>query len=54
MISETLTSSRKLNELKTLLTSLFNLWLRTGIFPDKLKIAKVSPVFESGEKRSFN
>ena len=29
---------------------IFNLPLSTGIFPDKLKIAKVSPIFKNGEK----
>ena len=29
---------------------IFNLSLSTGIFFDKLKIAKVSPVFKNGEK----
>ena len=29
---------------------IFNLSLSTGIFPDKLKIAKISPIFKNGEK----
>ena len=29
---------------------IFNLSLRTGIFPNKLKIAKVKPIFKNGEK----
>ena len=29
---------------------IFNLSLSTGIFPDKLKIAKVSPIFKNGKK----
>ena len=29
---------------------IFNLSLSTGIFPDKLKIAKVSRIFKNGEK----
>ena len=37
-------------ELKTPLMHIFNLSLSTGIFPDKLKIAKVSPIFKNGEK----
>ena len=37
-------------ELKTPLICIFNLSLSTGIFPDKLKIAKVSPIFKNGEK----
>ena len=41
-------------ELKTPLMRIFNLLLTTGIFPDKLKIAKVSAIFKNGKKRSFN
>ena len=37
-------------ELKTPLMRIFNLSLSTGIFPDKLKIAKVSPIFKNGKK----
>ena len=37
-------------ELKTPLMRIFNLSLNTGIFPDKLKIGKVSPIFKNGEK----
>ena len=37
-------------ELKTSLIGIFNLLLRTGIFPDKLKIAKVPPILESCKK----
>ena len=37
-------------ELKTPLMRIFNLLLSTRIFPDKLKIAKVSPIFKNGEK----
>ena len=37
-------------ELKTPLMRFFNLLLSTEIFPDKLKIAKVSPIFKNGEK----
>ena len=32
------------------LTHIFNTSFKTGIFPDKLKIAKVIPVFKSGIK----
>ena len=38
------------NKLKTPLMHIFNLSLRTGIFPDKRKIAKISPIFINGEK----
>ena len=37
-------------ELKTSLMQIFNPSLSTGIFPDKIKIAKVSPIFKNGEK----
>ena len=37
-------------ELKTPLMHIFNLSLSTGIFPYKLKTAKVSPIFKNGEK----
>ena len=37
-------------ELKTPLMHIFNLLLGTGIFPDKLKTTKVSPVFKNGKK----
>ena len=37
-------------ELKTPLMRTFNLSLSTGIFPDKLKIAKVSPMLKNGKK----
>ena len=37
-------------ELKTPLMRIFNLSLSTGIFPDKLKIAKVSPIFKKAKK----
>ena len=37
-------------KLKTPLMCIFNLTLSSGIFPDLLKIAKVSPIFKNGEK----
>lgn len=38
-------------KLKTsLMNNLYNLSLSSGILPDKLKIANVSPVFKNGEK----
>ena len=37
-------------ELKVPLMRIFNLSLSTGIFPDKLKIAKVSPIFIKAKK----
>ena len=29
---------------------IFDLSLTTGIFPDKLKVAKITPIFKSGDK----
>ena len=36
------------------LTYICNLSLQTGIFPDDMKIAKVVPLFKSGDRHSFN
>ena len=36
------------------LTHIINLSLKTGTFPDKLKVARVSPIFKSGAKDSFD
>ena len=38
------------HELKIILRNIFSQSLSTGIFPDKMKIAKVSPVFKNGKK----
>ena len=38
------------NELKTPLMNIFNLSLNTGIFPDRMKVAKVTLIFKKGEK----
>jgi hypothetical protein len=35
------------------LADIINLSLCMGIFPEKLKIAKVIPIFKSGEQNSF-
>jgi hypothetical protein len=35
------------------LANIINLSLCMGIFPEKLKIAKVIPIFKSGEQNSF-
>ena len=35
-------------------TRICNLSFRDGIFPDKMKLAKVIPLFKSGDKGSFN
>ena len=42
------------NELKTPLMNIFNLSLNTGIFPDRMKVAKVTPIFKKGEKSSIS
>ena len=36
------------------LTHVYNTSFKTGIFPDKLKIAKVIPLFKSGIKEDFS
>ena len=42
---------RKLyHELKIPLMNIFSLSLKKGIFPEKIKIAKVSPIFKKGDK----
>ena len=35
------------------LANIINVSLSTGIFPNKLKIAKIIPVFKTGEQNSF-
>ena len=40
-------------EIKAPLTIIINQTLKTGIFPDKLKIAKVLPLFKNGDKTVF-
>ena len=42
------------NELKTPPMNIFNLSLNTGIFPDRMKVAKVTPIFKKGEKSSIS
>ena len=32
----------------------YNLSFKTGVFPDKMKTAKVIPLFKAGDKHSFN
>ena len=34
--------------------NIFNLSLSTGIFPERLKVAKVTPIFKKGEKSSIS
>ena len=42
---------RKLyHDLKIPLMNIFSLSLKKGIFPEKMKIAKVSPIFEEGDQ----
>ena len=36
------------------LTHIFNLSFESGIVPDKIKLAKVIPIFKSGNKNLFN
>jgi len=38
------------NILCTYLADIFNNCMQNGVFPDKLKVAKVIPIFESGAK----
>ena len=38
------------HELKIPLMNIFSQSLSTGIFPEKMKIAKVSPIFKNGKK----
>ena len=35
------------------LTQICNRSFRSGVFPDKMKVAKVIPLFKSGDKRVF-
>ena len=42
------------NELVKPLTLITNQVLCTGVFPDKLKIAKVIPIFKKGDDTDFN
>ena len=38
------------NSLKNILFHVFNVSVQQRVFPDSLKIAKVTPIFKSGEK----
>ena len=38
---------------KTIITQIVRPFVHTGVFPDKMKIAKVVPLFKSGEKNVF-
>ena len=52
-LSNTLLKSIKLNLVKPI-TLIVNQMLTTGIFPDKLKIANVMPLFKKGDKSIFS
>ena len=52
-LSNTLLKSIELNPVKPI-TLIVNQMLTTGIFPDKLKIAKVIPLFKKGDKSIFS
>ena len=41
-------------ELSEILRYVFDLSLQTGIFPDPLKIAKVTPVFKTGDLKEIS
>ena len=42
------------NEIVLPVTLIINQYLTTGIFPDKLKVAKVIPIFKKGDKTKFD
>ena len=42
------------NEILLPVTLIINQSLTTGIFPDKLKVAKVIPIFKKGDKTKFD
>ena len=46
-------TSSGVDEIIDVLIHIFNCSLSTGIVPSKLKIAKVNPVFKSGDKHKF-
>ena len=43
-----------INHIATPLTHIFNLTFTTGIIPQNLKVAKVTPIYKSGNKHLFN
>ena len=43
-----------INEILKSLTAIHNQSFNTGVFPDRMKIAKVIPIFKSGNKNSFD
>jgi hypothetical protein len=42
------------NEISSPLSHIFNLSLRSGVFPEKLKMCRVIPIFKSGSKSECN
>ena len=42
------------NKLKTPLMNILNWSLNTGIFPNRMKVAKVTPIFKKGDKSSIS
>ena len=44
---------KKIPKIKAPLTTIINQTLKTGIFPDRLKIAKVLPLSKKGDKTLF-
>lgn len=42
------------NEISSILTHLTKLSVETGTFPEKMKIARVSPIFKAGKKQDCN
>ena len=42
------------NEVKTSLMNILNLSLNPGLFPDSMKVTKVTPIFKKGEKSGIS
>ena len=53
-VLEILIVKRVANEIARPLSAIFNLSLTTGIFPDQLKIAKVSPFYKKDDNEIFS
>ncbi len=45
---------KTIDNISTILTHLINKTIETGIFPDRLKIAKLTPIYKKEEKHLFN
>ena len=39
------------NAIRKPLAHIFNLSLKTGVFPEKLKVSRVVPIFKAGDKK---